>query len=885
MRSAYPIAAGWQLARTAPDACPQPDQLAGLPLQWHEAAVPGTVASALDSPLDVPADHDAHDWWYRTTFAMPVACSSPGSPGDAPRGRTPGTHPGDAPRGRTPTRHYLRFDGLATLAEVWLNGRPILQSRNMFVARRIDVTGLLRDVNQLAIRFASLDRALAAKRPRPKWKTALVTQQNLRWIRTTLLGRMPGWNPMIPVVGPWGDVALECVDRIDVTDVNLHAFAEGGNGRVILHAKLELLDGATLEDARLRIDDTVHELQRADDGVRADVSLDDAELWWPHTHGTPRRHRCRLELKVGGEWLGHDLGRIGFKQINWGQTPINGIQEPELSKWESDPNYFRVNGVRVFCRGAVWTTMDIRTLRAKPGELRRALERARDAGVNMLRVGGTMHYECDEFYDICDELGILVWQEFMFANMDYPAKDAAFRAEVEDEVRHVLKRLQRHACVAVYCGGSEIAQQAAMMGLSSEHWSNELFLETLPRLCAQHHPGIPYWPSTPWGGALPFHVGTGIAHYYGVGAYRRPLADVKSARVKFAAECLAFANVPAPGAVAGIIEGNPLPPPHHPRWKARVPRDNGAGWDFEDVRDHYLRELFGEDPAALRSQDLERYHALSRVVSGEVMARTFAEWRTPHSTCSGALVWTWRDVWAGAGWGVTDSTGEAKPALWYLKRAWAPRTVLFTDEGMDGLAVHVVNDAPQPFNAKVEVAMFRDGRVATGAVQATLDVPAHGALSRPVDALFGYFTDASNAYRFGPPRQDLVFVRVSDAATGEAVAEDFHFPVGMRLPVQAGAAVKCEAAWRADGKVAVTIESDAFLQAASVACEGFEPDDNYFHVAPGRAKRVLFTPRGEPKVFRASFEALNLREAIVATAQAGAAPERPAIQLVKPSAA
>jgi beta-mannosidase len=199
----------------------------------------------------------------------------------------------------------------------------------------------------------------------------------------------------------------------------------------------------------------------------------------------------------------------------------------------------------VFLRGAVWTPIDIRALRAEPGVLRRALEAARDAGLNMLRVGGTMVYEQDEFYSACDELGILVWQDFMFANMDYPVGDAAFRAGIVAEARHQLQRVGGHACIAAYCGGSEVAQQAAMMGLPSGQWSNDFFDDELPRLCAEISPGVPYFPSTPWGGALPFHVGTGISHYYGVGAYRRPLADVRSAQVRFTTECLGFSNVPS----------------------------------------------------------------------------------------------------------------------------------------------------------------------------------------------------------------------------------------------------------------------------------------------------------------------------------------------------
>jgi len=172
---AVALHAGWQFASTLPGACPDPSQLAGL--AWREAEVPGTVASALGEAAS-GVEIDAHDWWFRTEFA-----SSEAGPA------------------------WLRFEGLATLATVWLNGQPILESKNMFVPSRVPVSLAAR--NTLVIRFASLAAALAMKRPRPKWKTALVREQNLRWFRTTLLGRMPGWNPSLPPVGPWREIVLE----------------------------------------------------------------------------------------------------------------------------------------------------------------------------------------------------------------------------------------------------------------------------------------------------------------------------------------------------------------------------------------------------------------------------------------------------------------------------------------------------------------------------------------------------------------------------------------------------------------------------------------------------------------------------------------------------
>ncbi len=824
---------GWKLARVAAGACTTPGQLHGTPARWHDAVVPGTVAASLAHDLGSPGDFDADDWWYRLEFSgddLPLLWERAGK------------------------RIMLRFEGLATLAQVWLNGQPILDSRNMFRSHRVDVTDHLREENVLAIRFESLQARLALKRARPRWKTALVAQQNLRWIRTTLLGRIPGWTPPIAPVGPWGAIALERIAQVEVSSLAVIATAHEGTGHLGLRGTVSVVERHRLDEARLRLGEQTYPVAIHGTSLDAALTLPGVALWWPHTHGTPHLVPWQLELRVDGDWIRADGGSVGFREIT-----LDG-RDGQVR--------FLVNAVPVFCRGACWTPVDFINLHADPARLRGALEQARDAGVNMLRVGGTMVYESDDFYRLCDELGILVWQDFMFANMDYPFGDEAFRAEAGAEVRQQLARFQRHACIAAYCGGSEVAQQAAMMGLPASQWCHAFFTEELPRHCAELHPGIPYFPSTPWGGALPFHIATGVSHYYGVGAYRRPLADVKTARVKFAAECLGFSNVPDARTMALVLDGA-TPPPHHPRWKARVPRDNGAGYDFEDVRDHYLRELFGADPVALRSQDLERYYAVSRVVSGEVMNRMFAEWRASASGCGGALVWFQRDLWPGAGWGLVDSTGLPKAAWWYLKRAWAAQAVRITDEGLDGLALHVINERATPLAAVVELEMYKGGRSIGPAASTALTLGARGAATLQGDALLGYFSDSTHAYRFGPPKNDVVAVRLRDAGSGAVLSEDFHFPTGMDLPMQAAGALEATARALGDGTIEVVFRSAVFLQAVALSCDGFAPDDNYFHLAPGREKRIVFRPEAGTSVknFKAHIESLNLAEGFCVRAQ------------------
>ena len=819
-----PIAGGWQMARTPAGACVSPARLAATVLSWQKAQVPGTVGASLNGKAESAGSLDADDWWYRTTFPAP----------------------------ESGTRHWLRFDGLATIAQAWLNGSDILRSRNMFRASSVEVTHLLRPQNELVIVFRSLDAELAQRRMRPRWKTALVNNQALRWARTTLLGRIPAWTPALAPVGPWGPIALESASRVAVREVELQAWAEGTQGRLRLGARVECI-GHAVSAARLRLGGEACDLSIDGTHVSADLVVEDAPLWWPHTHGKPELVECRLEIECDGRLFVHDLGSVGFKSV-------------ALDERDGRVN-FLVNGVPVFCRGAVWTPADLATLRADKARLRELLEAARDAGVNMLRVGGTMAYESHDFYALCDELGILVWQDFMFANMDYPFGDEAFAAEARAEATEQLTRLAPHPCIAAYCGGSEIAQQAAMMGLPADQWCHGFFAETLPALAAERHPHIPYFPSTPWGGALPMHVGTGVAHYYGVGAYRRPIAEVKSARVRFAAECLGFSNLPEPAALEQAF-GDATPRPHHPKWKAGVPRDAGSGYDFEDIRDHYVSDLFGVDAAKLRAHDLGRYYACGRAATGEAMQRVFSEWRAPGSGCGGGLVWFYRDLVPGAGWGVVDHAGRPKAAYWHLKRAWAPRTVRITDEGLDGLMLHVINEGPVALDAVVELELLRDGKPTASRAEAPVRLEPNGRASLSGDGLLGHFTDSTYAYRFGPPKHDVAVARLRDRDTGTVLAEDFHFPLGHDLPRQAGGRIEAHAEWNHDGRVLVTLRSDVFLQAVAIDCEGFAPSDNHFHLAPGREKHLVFTRFDRARsTFRAELAALNTPETTTIRAQ------------------
>jgi beta-mannosidase len=822
----------WTCCARPPGSVTHPDQLRDADHAWLPAVVPGTVAEALHAQgtwdFSRPVDLDASDWWYRTTFAVP-----------------------DAPAGWP---CHLCLDGLATLAEVWLNGRLLLSADNMFRAYRLDVGPHLRPHNELVLGFRSLAEDLKRKRPRPRWKTNLVNHQQLRWQRTSLLGRMPGWTPPAPVVGPWRAVRLDhgpCV----VSDLRLSSRMEGEDGVVTVEARVHAAAAPGRVTLNVAGDEAAAQV-RPDGGawlVRAALRIARPALWWPHSHGEQPLYDCALHLDTGRGRVIVSCPAVGFRHLEVRQEDGLAVQ---------------VNGVKVYCRGACWTVSDVLSPGGAQPSLDQDLRLARAGGANMLRVAGTMVYESDRFYRLCDELGILVWQDFMFASMDYPVDEPAFRANAEAEANHQLARLAAHPCLAVLCGNAEVEQQAAMRGVPREQFCNAWFGGGLPELCAAHCPDVAYVPSSPSGGDLPFHVRQGVAQYFGVGAYLRPPEDVRRADVGFASECLAFSNVPEPATVNALL-GGASPAPHHPLWKQRVPRDVGAGWDFEDVRDFYLRHLSGVDPVRLRSFDVERYLQLGRAASGEMMAQVFAEWRGGHSRNRGGLVLCFKDLWPGAGWGIVDSLGVPKAAYYYLRRSWQPRQVSVTDEGLDGLHLHVTNETAAPLNGFVELLLLKDGHITVARAEAACTLPAWGRQTFASDALLDGFRDVTYAYRFGPPGHDLAVATLYDDQH-HVLSEAFHFVQAREPAFLAAVSVDTEAELLDRGLYRVALRSDRFLHGVSFDAPGFLPDDNWFHLVPNRPKTVLLTARQEGGVrFRAGVEALNLQTPIAVRVKGG----------------
>jgi len=810
--------------------------------EWVPIPEAGTVASAwrrlgrwdVDEPC---TDFDDAVWWFR--------CRFDGAPGPQPTG------------GWVDAQHVLAFEGLAGCCDVWLNGQLVLHTDNMFTAHRVPVHGVLHVAgNALILRFAALTEALGAKRPRPRWRTPMVGHQQLRWFRTTLLGRTPGWSVPAPPIGPWRAINLVPMHQGALLESSVVASLEGSDGLLTVSCQFQ---GTMPHPDRLRLQvqgpegpAVIAQVAEGDVSNRAFtavVRIPNVIRWWPHTHGRPTLYSVSLrQLGDDGNDLCSALCDVGFRSVEQ-REGVSGFA-------------LAVNGEPLFCRGACWMPLDVVSLEARPEQYREALLQVRDAGMNMLRIPGSTVYEDPVFYALCDELGILVWQDLMFANMDYPLDDNTFRDNCLHEVQQQLSWMRQHPCIAVVCGNSEVSQQAAMWGAPKALWQPAFFQAQVPDMLRTARVGAVYWPSSAHGGAFPHQPEAGTCSYYGVGAYKRELSDALTSRVAFATECLALANIP-PASTLRRSPAGESPQVHSPAWKGRVYRDLAVGWDFDDVRDHYVERLSGLRPDELRAYDPAAHLTLGRAIGAEVMGRTMALWRTPASPCTGALVWFLRDLWPGAGCGLVDDLGVPKSVMHALRRVQQPRLAVVEDRGLNGLVVHLINEADQPVDGRVEVTLYQHGETVLARSSLPLHVAARGAGQWPLTDWLEVFMDVNWTYRFGPAAVDLVTVQWT-TPDGTLLSHAQHFDTRQLTAFNGEPGLKAVAVATSTDAVSVQVSTRAAAYGVHFDTLGWSPSDEFFHLSPGQSHTVHFKPMvsgsSVPRWF-ASIRSLNSRVA------------------------
>jgi beta-mannosidase len=764
----------WSLWRCDVGAVTKPSELNESTRVWRGSSEQLTVGSLIDC-----MEPDQSDWWLTTELQSQVSV-------------------------------IMTFASVYGWAIVWLNDAKAAVFDNAFRPWQIPVAGL-ESQQQIALHFPSLTTPVIQSHGRARWRTNLVTNQHLRSHRVSLAGRIPGWFSRTPLVGIRGPVTVTPIEENVVT--TMIVLVDNERSRLQIGVKTS----APVKELTVGIGGQHHVAPLSQDDMgqwTANVLLDcfKLERWWPHTHGEPVLHDVEITLGLNTTVR----RRVGFKSVVFDQNT----------------GQFLINGIPVFCRGACWIALQAAEVETE-FNLEARLHQVRDAGFNMLRVVGTSCYESDLFYDLCDRLGILVWQDLPFANMAYPESEH-FANGVFRELEWQSSRLAWHACLAVICGNSDGEQQATLLGLHESKRTQQFFTTTIRAWSADLFPNQKYIPSAPGFGPLPTHLSAGVSSFFGVGAYRRSVDDRSVEQVRFASECLGFANVPDLASMSDLF-GSSLPSPTSAIWKSGSPRDNGVGWDFDDVRDHYTGQLFSVNTLELRMSDLPRYFELSRLSSGIAMTTVLSRWRATRSQCQGALIWMMHDIKPGAGWGLVDVLGRPKPAYHMVRSVLQPVQVLVTDENFDGHDVHLINEQDvEQIGVLTVTLVLMDGR-AGGKVVLNVVLPPRSVQGLSVDACFDRFQDTTWSYRFGMPafRAVAADLLLSNGTSIQHVATVGCTGIDIPGDIQFAACLVHHA-----GTVRLLLESDRLLEWAHIESSGFECIDNYVHVIPGISRQI-----------------------------------------------
>lgn len=774
------------------------------------ATVPGTVAGALRDaglgPLDT-TQADGHDWWWSTRIEVEGSA-------------------------RAVQVYRLELRGVATVSEIFWDGVRVAHS----------LTGLDDVVADLAVTPGGHDLAIVCRalslvpvprKPRPRWRSTLVADSSLRWRRTPLIGRIP-WAGTAPVVGPWGEASLKPVANhgLEILAVRTEApepsapdqassqpGVAGGPRIARVHVRARASRAVALE-----LTCAGSTLRRHIDSGDSEITLEvsDPQLWWPATHGTPALHRLLITADCGAGPQTVTDTHVGFRHIG-ADTTDGGFA-------------LVVNGRKIFARGAVWTPVEALTLGGSRAEIERTVAAMRAAGANLLRVSGTHAWEAEAFYEACDRHGLLVWQDAMLATLD-PPSEPQWLELIQAELATWLPRLGAHPCLAVFSGGNEVLQQPVFWGRSLDSIKIPVVEEVIPQACAREVPGVVVVTSSPSGGTPPTRVDQGISHWFGVGAYRRPLTDALASGVRFAAEALAFGVPPAPAAIRRAFGSATADHDDAARaaWTASVARDPGASWDFEETTAHYARRLLypgneadtgasggfparsdggSVDPVQLGQEaqtgaegDSTRdqtpgertprsWWALPREVqlhtermaAGRAVEHTLTHLRRTDSRCDGVIVLATRDLVPGAGWGLLDSDGCPKSTWYAMRRACAETAVTVTDDGLNGLHIRVFHDRPEPFKGMMYVRTWTIHGAAGPTAQRIVDLEAHQHVRLNLDEVLGGFLDLDHMWGFGPRQWEAIEVHIvpqapveGSAAGAEATAEPVRSLRAVRL--------------------------------------------------------------------------------------------------------
>jgi len=586
----------------------------------------------------------------------------------------------------------LRCHGLDTLATITLNDVEIGKTDNMFRTYEMDVKDTLKaGVNTLSIRFdapATYARQMDMEKGEMAAWVEPMRYNSAAWIRKEPCNFGWDWGPMTTTSGIWRDIELVAYNtaRLDAVQVmqehsprqvrlTVNVTGEGQTDKDLL-ARIEIEHE---ERVFMTVEGTLN-----DGTLSQTVTITSPKLWWVNGMGDQPLYTVRVTLLDGETQLDQTEKRVGLrtlelvtKEDEWGQS-----------------FHFECNGVPFFSKGANWIPAtpypgDFRTFDYRP-----TLQSVVDGNMNMIRVWGGGIYEDDRFYDLCDELGIAIWQDFIFACGTYPSFDEDFMANVEQEARDNIKRIRHHACLALWCGNNEIEQ-----GMPSDEWKasmswedyERLFDDLLPNLVNELDPQTSYWPGSPHsptGDRENWENQTcGDTHLWAVWHGKQPFEWYRDRQDRFCSE-FGFQSFPQPSTINEVT----------------IPADRNI---TSYVMEHFQRSAIGNSTIIHYMLDwfqlptsFDSMVWVSQILQGMAMTYAIEHWRRNMPRTMGTLYWQLNDMWMGPSWSSLDWKGNWKALQYMAKRFFAPLMISGVENtNRHTVAVHVTNDHQQDITA------------------------------------------------------------------------------------------------------------------------------------------------------------------------------------------
>ena len=780
--------------------------------QWYPATVPGCVHTDLlaNKLIDDPFYRDNEkqqqwigktDWEYKTTLEI-------------------------SPEIMKRETVELVFEGLDTYADVYLNDNVVLNADNMFRTWRVDCKRVLKiGSNSLRVRFRSpinevlpIMAKLTYQLPAPNdqgEKTSPFTRKapyQYGW----------DWGPRFVTSGIWRPLRLEAWDQARINSVqiltnSIASEAAQLTANVGIETKAprqasvvltNLTNGTIVGRKQVNLAAGANE-------TTFNFTIPHPALWWPNGLGAHPLYNFKTQVLIDGRLIDQTATRTGVRSLELRQQ-TDGAGKSFM---------FVINGVPVFAKGANWIPADSFPTRISKEKYQQLVGSARDTNMNMLRVWGGGIYESDDFYDLCDQMGIMVWQEFMFAGSMYPA-NPEFLDNVKHEAIDQVTRLRNHPSIVIWCGNNEIETGWLNWGwrknLPASLWDDyrKIFEGVLAEVAPALDPSRVYWPSSPHGGLAddPDSIRSGDNHFWRVWHFAEPFANYEKQFPRFMSE-FGFQSFPQIETVNSYtlpadrdIE-SPIMLAHQ-----RHPRGNQL------VREYMLREY-------PQPKDFESFLYVSQVLQAEGI-RTGAEHLRrimPHNM--GSLYWQIDDCWPVASWSSIDYYGRWKALQYYARRFYSNLLVTPRIDN-DNLNFWVTSDHTRTTAAKLHIEL----RDFVGHVLKSLD---HDVSIAPL---------ASRSY-FGVPVKEMLqgqdvkscFVYCELSVNGKVASNhDYFFAPFKDLRLPKPAMNLAVAAMPQGFQVAIT--SDTFAKAAYLSASDVEGafSDNYFDLIPGKRVTVKF---------------------------------------------